>query len=445
MTRFASPASLQAMVAAQKRGVAKGIYSVCSANQFVIEAVMQQALHEGSDLLIESTCNQVNQFGGYTGMTPADFAATIAHIAGEMAFPPDRLILGGDHLGPYPWRSEPSAQALDRARGTVHDYVQAGYVKIHLDASMHCANDDADRPLDPPLCAKRAADLCVAAEQAASRTGSLPVYVIGTEVPSPGGGLGNSNSLQVTSAAEADQTVNLFHHTFRRQNLESAWDRVIGLVVQPGVEFSNDSIHEYDRAQAKSLSHMIKKIPGIVFEAHSTDYQRKEHLRQMVEDHFAILKIGPALTFALREALFALAHAEHEWLRTKSEVTPSNLIEVTDKAMLEDPGHWANYYTGSEADQAFARKYSLSDRIRYYWPKPVVRQAVRTLIANLVRYPLPLPLVKQFLPAQFERIRKRMIPNHPQHMVWDHIREVTEDYADACSEHDAGIRAHRTD
>jgi len=444
MLRFASPDSLHAMVAAQKHGAAKGVYAICSASPFVIEAAMQQALSEGSDLLIESTCNQVNQFGGYTGMTPADFAAFIARIARSASFPPGRVILGGDHLGPYPWRTEPSGQALEKARQTVSDYVEAGYVKIHLDASMHCADDDPDRPLEPQLSAARAAELCLAAEQAASRAGIQPLYVVGTEVPAPGGVVADHNVLQATSPAEAGRTLDLFQQTFLRRNLQSAWSRVIGLVVQPGVEFTNDFVHTYNRSQARPLSHMIEAVPGIVFEAHSTDYQRKEHLRQMVEDHFAILKVGPALTFALREALFGLAHAEEEWLTTKPELTPSNLIKVTDEAMVQDPKHWAGYFTGSEGELALARKYSFSDRIRYYWPKPAVQHAVGVLIANLTEHPLPMSLLKQFLPTGFEHIRDGKISNQPVHIVWHHIRETIRDYAEACSDSTTEMRASRS-
>lgn len=69
-------------------------------------------------------------------------------------------------------------------------------------------------------------------------------------------------------------------------------------------------VHEYHREEAQTLSRFIEAQPGLVYEAHSTDYQSREALRALVEDHFAILKVGPALTFAFREAVFALAAIE---------------------------------------------------------------------------------------------------------------------------------------
>jgi len=55
---------LQRILDSNQRGEHTGIYSVCSANQAVLEATMAQALRDDSLLCIESTSNQVNQYGG---------------------------------------------------------------------------------------------------------------------------------------------------------------------------------------------------------------------------------------------------------------------------------------------------------------------------------------------------------------------------------------------
>ncbi len=431
MSSFADPGSLVEMVAAQKRGVARGVTSVCSANRFVIEACMLQALEDGGNLLIETTCNQVNQYGGYTGMTPADFAAYLAHIAGEMGFPTRRLILGGDHLGPNPWQDEPAPDAMRKSRDLVRDCVRAGYAKIHLDASMRCADDDPLIPLAPEVSAARAADLCAVAEEVSGA--ARPVYVVGTEVPVPGGTAAEDGPLQVTGADDARRTLDLFRTAFEQRGLAEAWQRVIGLVVQPGVEYGSADVHEYDREQARGLSHMIESVPGIVYEAHSTDYQRPVHLRQLVEDHFAILKVGPALTFAFREAVFALARIEQEWAVPVAGCAPSNLLDVAEHVMLDHPRDWAKYYPGSPAEQAFARRYSLSDRIRYYWPQTALQDALQTLLNNLTLAPPPLPLLSQHLPAQYARVREGILANEPRALIHDYIRDVAAQYVHACA------------
>ena len=182
---------LRSVVDRNRRKEPVGIYSVCSANVWVLEAAMYQALDEDSVVSIESTCNQVNQFGGYTGWTPSQFENYVRTIARRIGFPAERILLGGDHLGPYPWRNEPSRAALDKASELVRASILAGYAKIHLDASMACADDKA---LTDEVVAERAAALCQVAEESHTELpeGSpAPLYIIGTEVPTPGGEQGD--------------------------------------------------------------------------------------------------------------------------------------------------------------------------------------------------------------------------------------------------------------
>src|SRR5258707_12563025 len=176
------------LITAQKRGEAKGITSVCSAHHYVIGQTLRVSKTLRVCPLIEATCNQVNQFGGYTGMTPKDFVSYIRGIAIENDFLFDNIVLGGDHLGPNVWRNESAESAMDKSKVLIRDYVQAGFVKIHLDCSMRLA-DDPQGALDPEVIARRAAQLAKVAEETVG-TGLAPIhlprYVIGTEVPVPG-------------------------------------------------------------------------------------------------------------------------------------------------------------------------------------------------------------------------------------------------------------------
>jgi len=430
---------LKGIVAAQKAGKAEGVYSICSANRFVLEAAVRQAEKDGSHVLIEATSNQVNQFGGYTNMTPATFLAYVRDIARDMKFPFERVVLGGDHLGPNAWRNESAARAMAKSRDLVKAFVLAGFTKIHLDASMRCADDPGDEhtPLPDELIAERSADLCAAAEAALAEAGGKaqsPVYVIGTEVPPPGGAQEELVTLQPTSVEDVERTIEVTRRAFSSRGLESAWDRVVAVVVQPGVEFGNESVIEYDRAKARELKGQIENYENLVYEAHSTDYQTKHSLKEMVEDHFAILKVGPWLTYAFREALFALARIESEWLSQKQNIKQSNLPSVLDGVMVANPEHWKNHYHGTEAEIAHARKYGFSDRSRYYWPHPEVQEAVSRLLTNLSSGPLPPGLLSQYLPRQYEEVRERRSKNTPRALIHDKIMEVTGQYAYACGE-----------
>jgi D-tagatose-1,6-bisphosphate aldolase subunit GatZ/KbaZ len=409
-----------------RAGKRKGIYSVCSANRLVLAAAFAQAAHDRSPLLIEATCNQVNQEGGYTGLTPAQFRDYVHNLAQDMQFPTQRVILGGDHLGPNPWRTQPAAVAMEKARAMVSAYAEAGFSKIHLDASMSCSDDP--RTLADEVIAERAAQLCEVAESATRNSASQPVYVIGTEVPTPGGAQ-EEMEIEVTSTMSLQETLDVHRRAFSRRNLLPAWERIIGVVVQPGVEFGNETVADYIPEKASDLSKSILQNEGIVFEAHSTDYQTAESLRQLVNGHFGILKVGPELTFMMREAIFALARIEEEWVAAEQR---SNIRAIIERVMIENPGNWKAYYHGDERPVRVARAYSLSDRIRYYWPNADISKALALLIQNLEESPAPLPLVAQYLPRQAEAIRARAIRNNPTAMIHHKIRESLSRYAEAC-------------
>ena len=413
---------LDEMILAQKRGEARGIYSICSAHPVVLEAAMRFA-REDESLLIESTCNQVNQFGGYTGMKPVDFVRFVHDIADKVGFDKERLILGGDHLGPLPWSNEPAQAAMEKAIALVRDYVHAGYTKIHLDASMACA-DDRNFSLD--VIASRTVELAKVAEE---NGGEKLRYVVGSEVPAAGGTHAGDEGLVVTSPASAGETLDVMKQAFRESDAEAAWGRVIALVVQPGVEFGDQSIHVYQRAEAKELKRFIESVPGIVFEAHSTDYQTSDALKQLVEDHFAILKVGPALTFSLREAVFALAMMESEL----GFAHPSNIREELENAMLANPTSWQKHYRGNEAELKFARQFSFSDRIRYYWDDPKVREAFKRLVGNFGERSIPISLLSQHMPKQYSRIRSGSLRNHVHDLMMDAVQTILYDYSAACS------------
>jgi D-tagatose-1,6-bisphosphate aldolase subunit GatZ/KbaZ len=433
------------VVRAQKRGEARGIYSVCSANPFVLEASMLQARADGGFVCIESTSNQVNPEGGYTGQTPAQFMAAVERIAHATDFPKERVLLGGDHLGPFPHQRERAAVAMTKAREMVRQYVLAGFAKIHLDASMACA-DDPPGALSPHTATERTAELCAVAEAAHRERpagGTPPLYIVGTEVPTPGGEQETADHLAVTRSADARETLDLTHAAFAARGLEAAWERVVALVVQPGVEFGDAVVFEYDRPAAAELRAFVETLAGIVFEAHSTDYQTEASLRSLVADHFAILKVGPGLTFAFREAVFALAEVEREWLGHRKGVALSNIEGVLEDAMLARPDHWTAHYKGDADDLRFARRWSLSDRIRYYWTVPAVEAALRHLLGNLSGHgELPRTLLSQYLPGPYAAVRQGRIGACPRDLIRHKVMEVTAAYARACGGPD-GIETHR--
>jgi D-tagatose-1,6-bisphosphate aldolase subunit GatZ/KbaZ len=437
---------LRGIIDRNRHGNATGTYAVCSAHPAVIEAAIQQALQDGSYLHVESTSSQVNQFGGYTAANPQQFAESLRLSAKAAGLPPERVLLGADHLGPFPWREEQSSVAMSKACDLARCCVRAGYQKIHLDASMPCADDP--RVLDEKVIAERAAMLCAAAEETLAELpeGSTPpLYVVGTEVPPPGGELAEGGAPLATKTEDVQRTLEAFSSAFRQVGLSRAWENVIALVVQPGVEFGDSSVFDYDSQKASHLSTGLPKSPRLAYEAHSTDYQLSRNLIKMVKDHFAILKVGPWLTFAYREAIFALSAIENEILAPKRSARLSQVRKALEHAMLSNPVYWRAYYQGTEDEVRFSRMFSLSDRCRYYWTDASVQEELSLLLHNLHQLTIPLTLLSQFLPAQYEAARKCELVNSAESLISDHIRRVLQVYSTACGTiHFAGTASYRT-
>ena len=418
-------AFLRQLAQSRRDGKPVGITSVCSAHPLVIRAAARNAACFADILLIEATCNQVNQFGGYTGMLPADFVALVHRIAAEEKLPTEKIILGGDHLGPNPWRAEPAASAMAKAEEMVTAYVEAGFRKIHLDASMGCMGEPA--ALDDATTAERALRLAKAAEHAARKAGGeMPVYIIGTEVPPPGGAHHAISGLEPTSVAAAQKTIDIHRDLFRQAGMEDAFSRVIGLVVQPGVEFGNENVVIYDPSKARGLTQLLDHEQGLVYEAHSTDYQGRAALRHLVKDGFPILKVGPELTFVLREALYGLELIASDLIE---DYPPRALFAAMEKLMVDNPGFWQGHYHGSAQQQRVQRHYSYSDRIRYYWNQPQAEAAVTRLIDAMSGKTVPPTLFRQHLPA-FESWSGK--PLDPASLLVAAVQRSLDDYRSAC-------------
>ena len=426
---------LKKIVDLQKEGKNVGIYSVCSANKYVIEAAIKRGKADGSCVLIESTANQCDQNGGYTGMKPADFKKFVLEIARKNGFDEQKIFLGGDHLGPLTFAGKDEAEAMADAEELIRHYVGAGFTKIHIDTSMKVRSDAKDERLSDEVIAGRGARLAQVAEETyhellkTEPDAIPPVYIIGSEVPIPGGAVGSEDTgVQVTKVEDFKNTVQAFKEAFKKAGLGAdVWERVIGVVVQPGVEEKDSGCTEYDREKAKELMASIEEFPTLVFEGHSTDYQTKMKLRELVEDGVGILKVGPALTFAMREAMFALEHIEKE-LFYGTDTVLSHFAETLDAEMLKDEKYWKKHYQGSDLEIRMKRKYSFSDRCRYYMPTPAVEEAADRLLGNLEIARVPLNLLSQFMPIQYTKVREGLLENTPIELIEDRIINTIDEY-----------------
>lgn len=408
------------LVTENRRGSSVGLPCFCTANETAIETAIGFAKDTESPIIIEATCNQSNQSGGYTGWTPTEFRTRVTELAARKGLKLSQLIFGGDHLGPSPWADLPVDTAMDRAKTLVRDYVEAGFTKIHLDASMACGGESHPAP---ELVGARATELCAVAEAYAPDPSALR-YVIGTEVPIPGGEVDDTSHISATSEDALEETIEIHQRAFRARNLQAAMDRVVSVVVQPGVDFSHSEVMAYERQNADALSKRILSFEGLTFEAHSTDYQPDVALQHLVEDNFAFLKVGPEITFVYREAILALALIEEEMCFDDR----SRIHDLLLEEMTAAPCHWDKYYHGDAATLDRLKLFGLSDRVRYYWTNQRLIRSLQQLFANLRERPIPMSLASQFFGPKIGQT----LSLDPAHLVEQRIRHTVSRYYQSC-------------
>ena len=413
----------------------RGVYSVCSSNELVLQAAIRHAKKNNYVLAIEATANQVNQFGGYTGMQPADFAKLVESIAALEGLQKNQLILGGDHLGPLTWQNLNEEQAMAHSKEMVKAFALAGFTKIHLDTSMRVASDDPNSPLEVQVCADRCVSLAKSVYQAYEQRlteypDSLrPVLVIGSEVPIPGGSQVHEDFVVPTEPLEFERQYNIFKDAFNAANLN--FDDVVAFVVQPGIEFGDDFVFQYNRESTKQLVAKLQEFKPMVFEGHSTDYQTASSLAAMVEDNIRILKVGPGLTFGLREALFLAEDIEKALIADPER--QSKIKETLLREMNISDRYWKNYYTGTESEIEFKKLYSYSDRCRYYLPQKSIQDSIDILLKNLTL--IPVSLISQYFPRQYTRVMKGQLEATGLSIILDRVCDWCDPYASACGIH----------
>ena len=167
---------------------------------------------------------------------------------------------------------------------------------------------------------------------------------------------------------------------------------------------------------------------GLYLLAQFDAYQTAADLYNMVTDGIAILKVGPALTYGLREALFSLSMMEKELV---PEDQRANFIETLDAVMLASPANWEKHYHGDEKHLAQCRKYSYSDRARYYIGQPEVVAAMNKLFDNLRAYPIPMNMLHQYMPISYAKIREGKLKLDPRELAMDGIVQFMLDYESA--------------
>jgi D-tagatose-1,6-bisphosphate aldolase subunit GatZ/KbaZ len=348
----------------------KSLPSFCTSNFLVLKILIKFCKKKKLPLLIETTSNQVNQFGGYTNLTPKKFIKKILLDLKKEKFNRKLFFYGGDHLGPLPWQKFGQLKSLERSKKLIKSYIDSGAQKIHIDTSIKLRHD---KNFSKKEILKRTQNLFNNLNL--DKINNI-FFVFGTEVPFAGGGIKKNQSAAKFSAKsainESDFVKKLLLKKFN-------YNKYFALVIDTNMEFFDRKII---KPNLKNLTEIVKysKKKNFYFEAHSTDYQSLNTLKKLVKNNFKFLKVGPELTHYLLKSLFLMEQFENEHILKKNR---SFFKQKLINEVLSNKTHWEKYY--NEKDSTVVEKILKGklDRARYYLNTTKVNESIKLLEKNI--------------------------------------------------------------
>ena len=346
----------------------KAVPSFCTSNIEVLKIIILYCKRKKLPCLIESTSNQVNQFGGYSGKTPQEFYNNIKKILKKNNFSSRNFYMGGDHLGPLPWKKKNEKTAVNNSVQLINKCLDSNYSKIHVDTSIKCIND---KIINHSIIFDRTKYI-LQNSKLKKKLGKT-FLIIGTEVP-----LSGSNEKGKIKLTQINQ-INLEVKKFK-DLLKTLYKKKLkfGLVIEPGMRFMHNSIQKPNFANFEPKRKISKKN-NFVYEAHSTDYQPLGVLIKLVKNNFKFLKVGPELTYNYSRSLFLMEKIEKKYLKNNFSKIKDNIMST----MLKDKKYWKDYYSGSSLKVKKLILNSKLDRMRYYLNKHKIKISINKLKKNI--------------------------------------------------------------
>ena len=389
------------------------IPSFCSSNSQVIEILFKFCKFHKVPLLVESTSNQVNQYGGYSNNTPKEFIKKIKKIAEKEKFNKKKLFFGGDHLGPLPWKLHKSREALRRSIRLIRSYINADYQKIHIDTSIKCLNDNK---INNKIVFERTA--LIFRKLNLDKYKNL-FFVFGTEVPLSGGN--DKSKIKQTSITQIKEE----HKNFK--NLLKSETNSFALVIEPGMKFMHNNVTK-PIFKNFVIKKKFSKKNNFIFEAHSTDYQQINTLKKLVSNNFKFLKVGPELTYELTRSILFMEKLE------KTLNYKSNFSKVLYLEMKKNRKYWLSYFNNKKKTVFDKIVKSKFDRTRYYLERKKVLKAINILKNNINNLELNKILIKLRRKDKkyFIKIKKVFRLNNFQTLNYFYLNKVLIKYFKAC-------------
>lgn len=350
------------------------LFAACPNSETVIKAALRSAKRANAPIKFAATLNQVDEDGGYTGLTQSEFVEMVKIEAEAISYE-GLIIVALDHGGPWlkdqhsieNWSLEETMTAVKKS---LEAAIDAGYDFLHIDPTV-------DKTLPPgeiiPIerVAERTIELIKHAENHRREKGIAPLgYEVGTEEVH--GGLAN---LEVF-----DRFLSLLKEGLEKEGLSEVWPILI--VGKVGTDLHTTV---FDPEVAKTLAEKAAKY-GSFIKGHYTDYV--ENPEEYPLSGMGAANVGPEFTEEEYNALTQLAQLEDKLKEEKLIARSSLILQVLEKEVYESK-RWQKWLKGEEKGKDLydlspsRQKWLIKTGCRYIWAQPRVVASRTLLYRNL--------------------------------------------------------------
>jgi len=360
----------------ESTGISRTLFAACPNSLAVIRAAIRAARRNNAPIMFAATLNQVDQDGGYTGMTPRQFVETIRMETEAIHFT-GPVVIAVDHGGPWlqdnhrteRWTLEETMQWVKRSFAGAID---AGYDMIHVDPTV-----DIELPpgkiIPVEVVVERTVELIAFCEDHRRKKGLPPLaYEVGTEEVH--GGL-----------ADLDVFVRFFE--LLREGLTAAGLPEVWPAFVVGKVGTDLHTTLFDPETARTLVAIAGKY-GSVIKGHYTD--NVENPEAYPLSGMGGANVGPEFTEREYEALEELDTLEKDLVQKGRIIKPSEIRDTLWQAVIRS-GRWKKWLLPGEEPGDFSslpqerQRWLIKTGCRYIWEQPEVVAARARLYENMQR------------------------------------------------------------
>ena len=355
-------------------GISRTIFAACPNSRAVIRASICAAKRNKGPIKFAATLNQVDQDGGYTGMTQKQFVETIRKEAERVNFT-GPVIIAIDHGGPWLRDNQRTEKwslqkTMNWVKKSFTDAIDAGYDLIDVDPTIDMELAEGEM-ISIGVVVDRTVELIKHCEIHRREWALPPVsYEVGTEEVH--GGLADLKVFR--------EFFELMKQGLATVGLADVWPCfVVGKV---GTDLHTTM---FDPDTARTLTGIAAEY-GSLIKGHYTD--NVENPEGYPATGMGAANIGPEFTEREYDALEELDTLEQKMAGEGKIEEKSGMIASLWKAVI-DSGRWTKWVSGNESPDDFA---SISDErqqwlvktgCRYIWEVPAVMAAREKLYQNL--------------------------------------------------------------